>query len=139
MGGKSKFSRKLGWAQCRSRRVGEEEVYPIFVQSFEPRTLGCETRSVVIIVTELSSSYFDLDAGSWSSDDRRAENFDKRSAELSVLLLCDTGLPIDSHQTFRYGTVVSSSRVELSTKTQKIFVVRNCHICATYDMIYDIY
>ena len=66
-----------------------------------PRSLGCETRSVVTILSELSGSYFGLDAGSWSSDDRRTENFDKSSAEFSVLLACDTGLLIGSHQMFQ--------------------------------------
>jgi len=60
---------------------------------------------MLTIVTEISGSYFDLDAGSWSFDDRRAENFHKCSAELSVLLACDAGLLIDLHQTFRYNTV----------------------------------
>jgi hypothetical protein len=68
---------------------------------------------MVTIVTELSGSYFDLDAGSWSSDDRRAENFDKSSAELFVLLACDAGLLI--------GSIQHSG----SAKTQKILVVRN--------------
>ena len=93
-----------------------------------------ETRSVVTIVTELSSGYFDLDAVSWNSDDRRAENFDKSSAQLSVLRACDTGLLVESNQTFRIKASGSSSRIEVSTKTQKIFVVTKCQIFSTYDI-----
>jgi hypothetical protein len=63
---------------------------------------------MVTTVTELSGSYFDLDDGSWSSDVRGAENFDRRSAERSVLLACEDALLIDAHQTTQRSHIQGS-------------------------------
>jgi hypothetical protein len=85
------------------------------VLEIKPRYLGCEIRSVVIILTELSGNYFDLGAGSCFFDDRGAKNFDKKNCtEIVILLVYDAASLLDLYPTFRDNTMVSSSRVEMS-------------------------